>query len=39
LAYARYGFTIFDRQSTTLFQPEIPDALEVVCVRKWLKPT
>ena len=30
-AYARYGFTVFDRRKTTLFQPEIPDPVHVVC--------
>jgi ribosomal protein S18 acetylase RimI-like enzyme len=33
-AYARFGFSIFDRQPTTLFQPEITDSVEVVCVTK-----
>ncbi len=36
LAYARYGFTVFDRRRTTLFEPEIPDPVEVVCVCKTL---
>jgi ribosomal protein S18 acetylase RimI-like enzyme len=36
LAYARYGFTVFDRRRTTLFQPEITDPVEVVCVCKTL---
>ncbi len=31
--YARYGFKVYDRKSTTLFQPEISN-LEVVCVQK-----
>ena len=31
--YARYGFSVFDRKRTTLFQPEICD-VEVVCVQK-----
>lgn len=34
LAYARYGFTVFDRRRTTLFEPEISDPVEVVCVHK-----
>jgi GNAT superfamily N-acetyltransferase len=35
-AYARYGFTVFDRRRTTLFQPEISDPVEVVCVcKRW----
>lgn len=36
LAYARYGFTVFDRCRTTMFQPEISDPVEVVCVVKEL---
>ena len=36
LAYARFGFKVFDRKRTTLFQPEIPDPVEVVCVHKEL---
>jgi len=32
--YARYGFSVFDRKRTTLFAPEIPDPVEVVCVHK-----
>lgn len=34
--YARYGFSVFDRRQTTLFQPEIPNPIEVVCVTKQL---
>jgi GNAT superfamily N-acetyltransferase len=34
LAYARYGFTVFDRCRTTLFEPELTDPVEVVCVSK-----
>jgi GNAT superfamily N-acetyltransferase len=34
--YARYGFRCYDRCRTTLFQPEIPDPVEVVCVCKEL---
>jgi GNAT superfamily N-acetyltransferase len=34
MAYARYGFRVFDRRKTTLFQPEIRDPVEVVCVSK-----
>lgn len=33
--YARYGFSVFDRKRTTVFEPEIPD-VEVVCVHKVL---
>jgi GNAT superfamily N-acetyltransferase len=36
LAYVRYGFTVFDRRRTTLFEPEVRDAVEVVCVCKKL---
>jgi ribosomal protein S18 acetylase RimI-like enzyme len=32
--YARYGFTVFDRRRTTLFEPEISEPVEVVCVHK-----
>ncbi|HEV2391987.1 MAG TPA: hypothetical protein VG146_06445 [Verrucomicrobiae bacterium] len=32
--YARYGFSVFDRKRTTLFQPEIAEPMEVVCVQK-----
>ena len=34
LPCARYGFRVFDRRRTTLFQPEISDPVEVVCVSK-----
>ena len=33
-AYARYGFTVFDRRETTLFHPEIADTVHVVCARR-----
>jgi GNAT superfamily N-acetyltransferase len=33
-AYARFGFTVFDRCPTTLFESEIADPVEVVCVCK-----
>lgn len=33
-AYGRYGFTVYDRRRTTLFEPEISDPVEVVCVCK-----
>jgi GNAT superfamily N-acetyltransferase len=36
MAYARYGFEVFDRRRTTLFEPEIRDPVEVVCVCKTL---
>lgn len=35
-AYARYGFKVFDRRRTTLFEPEVRDPVEVVCVCKKL---
>jgi GNAT superfamily N-acetyltransferase len=35
-AYARFGFQEFARCPTTLFQPEIPGRVEVVCVCKEL---
>lgn len=34
--YARYGFSVFDRRRTTLFEPELRDPIEVVCVHKRL---
>lgn len=33
-AYARFGFRVFDRCRTTLFEPEISEPVEVVCVSK-----
>ncbi len=36
MAYSRYGFQVFDRRRTTLFEPEIRDPVEVVCVCKTL---
>jgi hypothetical protein len=33
--YSRYGFTVFDRKRTTLFEPEI-SGVELVCVHKEL---
>ena len=35
-AYSRLGFTVFDRRKTTMFQPEICEPVEVVCVWKKL---
>ena len=35
--YARYGFKVFDRKRTTLFEPFTPDPVEVVCVHKGLQ--
>lgn len=36
LAYARYGFAVYDRRRTTMFQPEITEPVDVVCVSKQL---
>jgi ribosomal protein S18 acetylase RimI-like enzyme len=36
LAYARYGFSVYDRRRTTMFEPEIADPVDVVCVAKQL---
>jgi len=35
LVYARYGFRVFDRKPTTLFQPEVP-GVELVCMHRKL---
>ncbi len=32
--YARYGFSVFDRKRTTIFEPEIVEPVEVVCVAR-----
>ncbi|MDE3098190.1 MAG: GNAT family N-acetyltransferase [Verrucomicrobiota bacterium] len=32
--YSRFGFSVFDRKPTTLFQPEISEPVEIVCVEK-----
>lgn len=37
LVYARYGFTVFDRRRTTLFEPEMAGPMEVVCVARDLQ--
>jgi hypothetical protein len=34
--YNRYGFRIYDRSETTIFQPEIPNPVSIVCAHKWL---
>ena len=34
VVYSRLGFSIYDRKLTTIFQPEIPETVEVVCVEK-----
>lgn len=36
MVYSRYGFSVFDRKRTTLFQPELTDPVDVVCVSKAL---
>lgn len=36
LVYSRYGFSVFDRKRTSLFQPELADPVEIVCVSKVL---
>lgn len=36
VAYTRYGFRVFDRRRTTLFEPEIRGPVEVVCACKTL---
>jgi GNAT superfamily N-acetyltransferase len=32
--YSRLGFSVYDRKLTTIFQPEVTDPVEVVCVQK-----
>lgn len=34
IAYSRYGFEVYDRRRTTMFEPEIKEPVEVVCVTK-----
>ena len=34
--YVRYGFSVYDRKPTRMFQPEVPN-VEVVCMRKELR--
>lgn len=34
--YARFGFAVFDRRPTTLFEPEMAEPVEVVCMAKQL---
>ena len=36
LVYQRYGFEVYDRKRTTIFQPEISDPIDIVCVHKEL---
>lgn len=35
--YSRFGFSVYDRKQTTIFQPEISEPVEVVCVQKKLR--
>jgi GNAT superfamily N-acetyltransferase len=32
--YSRMGFSVFDRKATTIFQPEVNEPLEIVCVHR-----
>jgi GNAT superfamily N-acetyltransferase len=32
--YSRLGFSVFDRRTTTMFQPEVSELVEVVCVHR-----
>lgn len=34
IAYSRYGFRLFDRCETTMFQPEIREPVSVICMIK-----
>lgn len=34
IAYSRFGFRVFDRRRTTIFEPEVKELVEVVCVWK-----
>lgn len=34
LVYARFGFEVFDRCRTTLFEPEVTEPVDVVCMSK-----
>jgi hypothetical protein len=36
LVYSRYGFLLYDRVETTIFQPEIPSPVSIVCAHKRL---
>jgi GNAT superfamily N-acetyltransferase len=35
--YDRLGFQIYDRMQTTIFRPEIPDTVYIICVQKRLE--
>lgn len=32
--YSRLGFSVFDRKATTIFQPEVSELVEIVCVHR-----
>ncbi|HTV43287.1 MAG TPA: GNAT family N-acetyltransferase [Candidatus Sulfotelmatobacter sp.] len=32
--YSKLGFSVFDRKATTIFQPEISEPVEIVCVHR-----
>lgn len=32
--YSKLGFSVFDRKATTIFQPEISEPIEIVCVHR-----
>ena len=32
--YSKLGFSVFDRKATTIFQPEVSEPVEVVCVHR-----
>ncbi|MGH7940161.1 MAG: GNAT family N-acetyltransferase [Limisphaerales bacterium] len=32
--YSKLGFSVFDRKTTTIFQPEISEPVEIVCVHR-----
>ena len=34
--YYRYGFTLFDQKITTMFKPDIPKPLHIICIEKRL---
>jgi len=34
VAHSRYGFQVFDRKRTTMFEPDVKELVEVVCVAK-----
>jgi ribosomal protein S18 acetylase RimI-like enzyme len=36
VAYSRFGFEVYDRRRTTMFEPEVKDPVEVVCCVKTL---